>query len=77
VDDKATLLNQLRIDRTQTPGNSGGGMRRRWLIVLCAIVVMALAAGVWVFAFARDGIPVQTVIAKAVAATGGSAGAGG
>ncbi len=77
MDDKATLLNQLRIDRTQTPGNSGGGMRRRWLIVLCAIVVMALAAGVWVFAFARDGIPVQTVIAKAVAATGGSAGAGG
>lgn len=78
MDDKATLLDQLRIDRSQTQGSPGGRSRRPWLIVLCALVVMALAAGVWVFAFAREAIPVQTVVAKAVAtSTGGTAAAGG
>ena len=71
MDHKAALLDQLRIDRTQTPGPPGGGTRRRLLLGLGAAVVIVAAAGVWVFASARDGIPVHTVVAKALAAREG------
>lgn len=74
MDHKAELLDQLRIDRTQTPRHPPAGTRRRWLIGISAGVVMAATAGVWLFAFSRDGIPVHSVVAKAVATTvsGGS-----
>jgi RND family efflux transporter MFP subunit len=67
MDPKAALLDQLRIDRTQTPGQQGGSTRRWWLIGLSAAAVMAVAVSVWVLASSRDGIPVHTVVAKALA----------
>ena len=78
MDPKAALLDQLRIDRTQTPRHPGAGSWWRWLIgISAAVVVMAAAAGLWIFASARDGIPVHTVVAKALATSGGGGTTGG
>jgi RND family efflux transporter MFP subunit len=71
MEHKTALLDQLRIDRTQTPGQQGGGTRLRWLLGLGAAVVIIAVAGVWVFASAREGIPVHTVVAKALATRDG------
>ena len=77
MDSKSELLDQLRIDRTQAPQGQGSGPWWRWLVI-GTVVVLAAAAGVWFFMFSRDGIPVHTVLAKAVAtsaegvSTGGS-----
>jgi RND family efflux transporter MFP subunit len=77
MDSKTELLDQLRIDRTQAPQQQGPGIRWRW-VVIGTLVVLAAAVGVWVFRLSNDGIPVHTVLAKAVAtnasgvATGGS-----
>ena len=71
MEHKGALLDQLRIDRTQTPRQQGGGTRRRWLLGLGAAVMIVAAAGVWVFASARDGIAVHTVVAKALATRDG------
>jgi RND family efflux transporter MFP subunit len=79
MDDKATLLDQLRIDRAHTPpdpGRKSARMRRAMLGV--AAVVIALAGGLWYLASARDSIPVHTVVARPLATSaGGAAAAGG
>jgi RND family efflux transporter MFP subunit len=75
MDSKTELLDQLRIDRSQAPQQQGSGKQWRW-VVIGILVVLVAAAGVWVFASSRDGIPVHTAIAKAVA-TGGDGVAGG
>jgi len=78
VDDKAALLDQLRIDRTPTPRQQGADRWRGWLIGISVVVVVAVAAGIWVFAAARDGIAVHAVVAKALAArVGGGTATGG
>jgi RND family efflux transporter MFP subunit len=70
MDDKAALLNQLRIDRSNQPSRSGAG--RIWLAAIALlIVVVALAA--WYFT--RPGLPrVHSATAKAIsgAASAGS-----
>jgi RND family efflux transporter MFP subunit len=77
MDPKSELLDQLRIDRTQSPQLQGSGSRWRW-VVIGTLVALAAGACVWAFMFSHDGIPVHTVLAKAVAtnadgvATGGS-----
>jgi RND family efflux transporter MFP subunit len=77
MDPKSELLDQLRIDRTQAPQGQGSGAWWRWLVV-GTLIVLAAGACVWFFMFSHDGIPVHTVVAKAVAtsadgvATGGS-----
>jgi hypothetical protein len=76
MDPKTALLDQLKIDRTRNPSPAGGGSGRRWLIGIGAVVVLAAAVVVWIFAFARDGMPVHTVVAKAIA-TGSGGGSSG
>jgi RND family efflux transporter MFP subunit len=67
VNDKAALLDQLRMDRTASPPRRTAGSRSGWLIGISAVVALGAAAGVWVFAAAPGGIPVHTVLAKAIA----------
>jgi RND family efflux transporter MFP subunit len=69
MEHKAALLDQLRIDRGQPPRLPGPGNRWRWLIGLSAVAVAAVA-GFWIFVSSRDGIPVHTVVAKALATSG-------
>ena len=77
MDPKTALLDQLKIDRTQNPPPTGGGTGRRWLVVIGAVVGLAVAVGVWILAFTRDGIPVHTVVAKPIVASAGSSASGG
>jgi RND family efflux transporter MFP subunit len=72
MDHKSALLDQMRIDRTQTPSHRGG--RLWWLMGLGAAALAA--AGLGIVAIAHHGVPVHTVVAKAAAASSGSAGAG-
>src|ERR1700728_432220 len=76
MDSKTELPDQLRIDRTQSPQQQGPGIRWRWVIIGILVVLVGVA-GVWAFAFARDGMPVHTVVAKAIATgTSGSSSGG-
>lgn len=72
MDDKAALLNQLRIDRTEPPGR---GTARIW-IVLGALAVIGAAAAGGSFWVRSSGIPVRVVepqpVADAGAASAGS-----
>jgi RND family efflux transporter MFP subunit len=68
MDSKTELLDQLRIDRSQVPQQQGAGKRWRWVII-GALVVLAAGACIWVFRLSNDGIPVHTVLAKAVASS--------
>jgi len=76
MDDKPSLLDQLRIDRTQNPGGANAGTGRWWLIGIGVAVLIAAASAVWVHVLAREAIPIHTAVAKAIAsgAAGGSAG---
>jgi RND family efflux transporter MFP subunit len=72
VNDKSALLNQLRIDRTEEPEDSGG---RRGLIWAGIATVVALIGGYFVYrAMNPDGIPIKVATARQVG--GGSAGRG-
>jgi RND family efflux transporter MFP subunit len=77
VDDKSSLLEQLRIDRGAAPVSSRNSSR--WWIA-GVISVVLLAGGGWLI-FARSaGIPVRVAIAQAIAAgdgPGAAAGSGG
>jgi RND family efflux transporter MFP subunit len=74
MDDKSALLDQLRIDRTQTARHRGIG--RRWWLVGLGTAAIGAAAGVWMFVSAHHGVPVHAVAAKAASASGGSASTG-
>jgi len=71
MEDKAALLNQLRIDRTETPGP---GSARIWIVV-AALVVIGAATGVWFWVRSSE-IPVRLAepqpVADAGAASAGS-----
>jgi RND family efflux transporter MFP subunit len=67
MDPKKTLLDKLRIDRTQAPPSRGGG--RRWLMVLAAAALVAAVAA-WMTGRAGRGIPVRAVVAQAAAVAG-------
>jgi RND family efflux transporter MFP subunit len=77
MDDKNTLINQLRIDRTSEPEDDGSS--RRWLLIGASIVlVLALAGGGWWLLSRPSGIAVQEAFAREVrssSAGGASAGA--
>jgi RND family efflux transporter MFP subunit len=78
MDDKVALLDQLRIDRTASPPRRAPGSRRGWLLGISGGVALGAAAGVWVFASTPGGIPVHTVLAKALATgVGGGTSTGG
>jgi RND family efflux transporter MFP subunit len=77
MDDKAALLDQLRMDRTASPPRRTAGSRRGWLIGISAVVALGAAAGVWFLASTPGGIPVHTVLAKAIATGVGGTSTGG
>ena len=77
MNDKAALLDQLRMDRTASPPRRTAGRRSGWLIGISAVVALGAAAGVWVFAGGPGGIPVHTVLAKAIATGVGGTSTGG
>src|SRR5471030_2150170 len=65
--DKAALLNQLRIDRSQPPSSDGHG---KWLATGIVVLIVA-ASGIW-YATRPTGVSITTAVAQ-VAAGGGSA----
>jgi RND family efflux transporter MFP subunit len=76
MDQKAALLDQLRIDRTQIPRQPATRRGGRWLVGSASVVIIA-AILFWIFGSAREGVPVHTAAAKAIAtndAGGGPAG---
>jgi RND family efflux transporter MFP subunit len=74
MDDKSSLLNQLRIDRAAPPQRSGRG----WLWGLVGIAVLLVAGGgAWIVLAGASGVPVHAVVARAAAGSGGTAANGG
>jgi RND family efflux transporter MFP subunit len=71
--DKSSLLEQLRIDRTQPP-KPVGGVRRWWPIL--PVAVLALMFGAWFVFAGSSGVPVTVAIAQSVV-SGSSESAGG
>lgn len=79
MDEKSSLLEQLRIDRGPagpigSSRDSGAHTGRRWLISLCVVLLLAgLAAGGWYF-MRPAGVPVRVAIAREVGGSTASAG---
>jgi RND family efflux transporter MFP subunit len=75
MDEKASLLEQLRIERAPEPLRSGGGRgARTGLLIGIAVVAVAAAGGVVYWKVSQAGaIPVQAAVARAL--TSGSTGA--
>lgn len=71
MDDKSALLNQLRIDRSESP-ESGGRGGLKWVIGI--LLLLVLAGGAAALLMTPGGVPVRIVKAVAV---GGSGPAGG
>jgi RND family efflux transporter MFP subunit len=69
--DRAALLNQLRIDRSEPPPS--GGTAKWWATAIAVILIGASA--IW-YLMRPTGVPITTAVAQSVAA-GGSAAAGG
>ena len=69
MNQKTALLDQLRIDRTESTQPTTGRSRWRWLIGIGAAVVAAVS-GVAFLAFARESVPIHAVVARTIAATG-------
>jgi RND family efflux transporter MFP subunit len=69
MNDKAALLDQLRIDRTQPAPQRSGGLSR-WLVGGVGAAALAVVAGVW--SLAHSLVSVHAVVAKA--APGAAAG---
>ena len=67
MDDKSTLLNQLRIDRGSEPVRSGKGWI--WAASLAALLVAAIAAWAWT---RPATVPVHIAVAQALAGAGRS-----
>ena len=76
MDEKASLLEQLRIERPP-PTPAGSGRRRgvrTGLLIGVAVVVLAAAGGIAYWEVSQaDAVPVQAVVARALAASGTSA----
>jgi len=72
MDDKASLLNQLRIDRTEEPEQEGGNRTLLWAGIAAAVVVGAIA----MYWFTRpNGVPIKVVAARQIAAATAARGA--
>src|SRR5271170_366306 len=70
--DKSSLLNQLRIDRSEPPASEGG--YGKWWATGFAVLIVA-ATGTW-YLLRPTGVAVTTAVAQA-APTGGSGSIGG
>jgi RND family efflux transporter MFP subunit len=69
--DRAALLNQLRIDRTQPPSSDGHG---KWWATGVAVIVVA-SSGIW-YLLRPTGLPITTATARAAPSGGSAASAG-
>jgi RND family efflux transporter MFP subunit len=69
--DRAALLNQLRIDRSQPPSSDGHG---KWWATGIAVLIIA-ASAIW-YLTRPTGIPITTAVAQAVAGSASGASAG-
>ena len=69
--DRAALLNQLRIDRSEPPPSGGSA---KWWATAFAVILIG-ASAIW-YLMRPTGVPITTAVAQSVAA-GGSAAAGG
>jgi RND family efflux transporter MFP subunit len=74
MDDKNTLINQLRIDRTEAPDD--GSSRRGLLIGASVVLVLALAGGGWWLLARPTGLAVQEAVAREVSGGSGGSSAG-
>jgi RND family efflux transporter MFP subunit len=63
MDDKSSLLTQLRIDRGEEMQDDN--TRRIVLWTGSVVLVIALAAGLWWFVFRPSGVPVQVAVVRA------------
>jgi RND family efflux transporter MFP subunit len=63
MDDKSSLLTQLRIDRSEEIQDDN--TRRIVLWIGSVVLVIALAAGLWWFVFRPSGVPVQVAVVRA------------
>ena len=70
--DNKALLQQLRIDRSEPPANTG--VSRRYWIIGAALLLAIIGAGAWWVLAGPRGVPVHTALARAVpgGGTGGS-----
>jgi len=69
--DRAALLNQLRIDRSEPPSSGGGA---KWWATGVAVIIIA-ASGIW-YLMRPTGVPITTAVAQAVASGGSGASVG-
>jgi len=71
MDEKASLLEQLRIDRPPEAGRTGGGRgARSGFLIGIAVVVLAAAGGVGYWKISQAGaVPVRAVVAQAIASS--------
>jgi RND family efflux transporter MFP subunit len=73
MDHKTSLLDQLRIDRTQAARSPDGLSRRRWILGIGAAAVLAAGASFWLLGYGREGTPVRTVVAEGLTTSAGVA----
>jgi RND family efflux transporter MFP subunit len=73
MDPKTALLDQLRIDRRETPARAGERLKG-WIGLGAAAAVVV--AGLAIFAFTREGVAVHSAVAMADGAGGASSGGG-
>jgi RND family efflux transporter MFP subunit len=69
--DKAALLNQLRIDRSEPPSSGGNA---KWWATGIAVIIIA-ASGIW-YLMLPKGVPITTAAAQAVVSGGSGAAVG-
>jgi RND family efflux transporter MFP subunit len=69
--DRAALLNQLRIDRSEPPSSGGHG---KWWATGIAVIIIA-ATGIW-YLMRPSGVPITTAVAQALPVGSAAAGAG-
>ncbi|HEX3942875.1 MAG TPA: hypothetical protein VHW69_02195, partial [Rhizomicrobium sp.] len=69
--DRAALINQLRIDRSEPPASGGSG--KWWATAVVAILIGASA--VW-YLMRPSGVPITTAVAQNAAAGGPAAATG-
>jgi RND family efflux transporter MFP subunit len=69
--DRAALLNQLRIDRSEPPASDGHG---KWWATGIAVIIIA-ASAVW-YLTRPSGVPITTAVAQAVPSGASAASAG-
>jgi len=74
MDDRAELLERLRIDRGEGPPTRIEGRNRRWPVIVVIVLLLAGGGAAWWFvSSSADAVPVRTAVATAVAGPSGPA----